>query len=229
MTNPVFVKVSSLISEKGGLLLAEIKEPLIIENHILGYAVRLYLETFELATDGKVFYQGKFFFDPMKGSTRQQSKYQKQRSKRYQESSRRFFRDLVVGRVEKSLYKLGYSQWNNQYSYMSDFKPIKPQQLMIRELEGQTYEIYPKGVLTIIDRNIVLKPDLRKPPPSAENNEEVIYSYWTQKYATSYLLARRGKIHVNAYGQILNPNEVEYYGYWGSLRVAAMFPSDYSE
>lgn len=218
-----------LFSEKEDLLLAEIKEPLVIENHILGYSVQVFLETFELAPNGKVFYQGKFFFDPMKGSARQQSRYQKQRSKRYQESSRKFFRDLVLHNINKSMYELGYSQWNRQSSYMSDFKPIKLQDLLIREMEGQIYEIYPKGVLSIIDRNIVLKPELSKPPPSEVNDKVEIFRYKTQKFATSYFRAQIGKIRVNQYGQILNPAEVEYFGYWASLRVAAMFPSDYSE
>lgn len=218
-----------LFSEKGQLLIAEIKEPLIIENHILGYAVQLFLETFELAPDGKVFYQGKFFFDPMQGSARQQSRYQKQRSKRYQESSRKFFRDLVLHKLDPSTYELGYSQWNEQYAYMSDFKPIKLQDLPIREMEGQGYVIYPRGVLTVIDHNIVLKPDLKKPLPSQDDDNTALYRYKTQKFATSYFRARSGKIQVNQYGQILNPVEVEYYGYWASLRVAAMFPSDYSE
>ncbi len=130
-----------LFSEKEDLLTAEIREPLVIENHILGYSVRLFLENFELAPNGKVFYQGKFFFDPMGGSARRQAKYQEQRSKRYQESSRKFFRDLVLHKLDKSMYELGYSQWNQQFSFMSDFKPIKPQDLLIRELEGQAYEI----------------------------------------------------------------------------------------
>lgn len=219
-----------LFSEKDGLLLAEVREPLVIENHLLGYQVQLFLETFELAENGQVFYQGKFFFDPMTGPPKQQASYQRQRLKRYQESSRKFFRDLVRRDIDPSIYELGYSQWNQQHSYMSDFKPIKLKNLMVREMEGQVFEVYPQGVFTIIDKEIVLKPDLSKPVPlPGEGVDPVaLYRYKTQKFATSYFLARRGKIRVNQYGLILNPAEVEYYGYWGSLRVAAMFPSDYS-
>ena len=114
-------------------------------------------------------------------------------------------------------------------SYMSNYKPIQLKDLLIREIAGQRYEIYLKGVLTIIKRDIVLQPDLSKPRPTEGNDEVAMYRYKTQKFATSYFLARRGKIVVNQYGQILNPAEIEYYGYWGSLRVAAMFPSDYAE
>ena len=219
-----------LFSEKEGVLLAEVREPLLIENHLLGYNVQLFLETFELAENGEVFYQGKFFFDPMAGNPRQQAIYQKQRLKRYQESSRKFFRSLVSRAIDKSVYELGYSQWNQQHSYMSNFRPVKLKNLMIREMEGRIFEIYPQGILTIIDKEIVLKPELSKPVPLPSNGNDSVamYKYKTQKFATSYFLARRGRIRVNQFGLILNPAEVEYYGYWGSLRVAAMFPSDYS-
>ena len=43
----------------------------------------------------------------------------------------------------------------------------------------------------------------------------------------SYLRSKTGKIIVNRFGKILNPDDVEEVGYWANMRTATLLPTDY--
>ncbi len=211
-------------------LIAEAKEPLIIENKELGYTIRFYLEAFELLNNGDLSYKGNTYFEPMTGSAEEELAYQKKRREIYKKSSRSFFSDLVHRQLDTTTYIMGFSQLNHDQNFVN-FDQVSPSSLIFQSHAEETaYEIIIRGFLTVINQDIYVEEGANAPAPSkAElNYTKAQFSAKGPVHATSYLRSKTNKIRVNKFGKILNPSDIEEYGFWTSLRVSALLPSDYT-
>lgn len=229
-----FVAISNpevlLFRQTKDRLIAEAKEPLIIENKELGYTIRFYLEAFELLNNGDLSYKGNTYFEPMTGSAEEELAYQKKRREIYKKSSRSFFSDLVHRQLDTTTYIMGFSQLNHDQNFVN-FDQVSPSSLIFQSHAEETaYEIIIRGFLTVINQDIYVEEGANAPAPSkAElNYTKAQFSAKGPVHATSYLRSKTNKIRVNKFGKILNPSDIEEYGFWTSLRVSALLPSDYT-
>ena len=209
-------------------LIAKANEPLLIENKELGYTVQFYLEAFELYDNGDLYYKGNTFFEGLDGTPEEQTVYQKNRQEVYQKSSRSFFSDLVHQQLDTTTYLMGFSKLNGDQNFV-DFNQVSPSNLILQfNGDENAFVIIIKGFLTVINQNILVKDNLQAPSKAELNSTTRQVVSERPQYATSFLRSRSNKILVNKFGKILNPSDLEEYGYWASLRVSALLPSDYA-
>lgn len=209
-------------------LIAAAKEPLIIENRELGYTVQFYLEAFELFDNGDLYYKGNTFFEPMEGTPKELATYQKNRYSIYRKSSRSFFSDLVQQQLDSTTYMMGFSHLDDNQNFVN-FSPINPSKLIFQsEREETSYEIIIQQFLTVINQDILVEGEAPPPSKAEMNSYSKQFAAKGPQHATSYLRSKTNKIVVNKFGKILNPSDIEEYGYWAGLRVSALLPSDYA-
>ena len=209
-------------------LIAKANEPLLIENKELGYLIKFYLEAFELYDNGDLYYQGNTFFEELDSTPEEQTVYQKNRQEIYQKSSRSFFSDLVHQQLDTTTYLMGFSKLNGDQNFV-DFNQVSPSNLILQfNGDENAFVIIIKGFLTVINQNILVKDNLQAPSKAELNSTTRQVVSERPQYATSFLRSRSNKILVNKFGKILNPSDLEEYGYWASLRVSALLPSDYA-
>lgn len=217
-----------LFQQKKDKLVAEAKEPLLIENRKLGYTIQFYLEAFELYHNQDLYYKGNTFFEPLTGTPEEEIAFKKNRQAVYKKSSRSFFADLVQQRLDTTTYTMGFSQLDQDQNFVN-FRPVNPFELDFQTSGNQSsYKIIIQGFLTVINQDIQIKETLPAPPKAELNSSSRPFAANGPQVATSYLRSKSNIIHANKYGKILNPSEIEEYGYWASLRVSTLLPSDYA-
>ena len=217
-----------LFDQDKGILKASSKESLIIENKLLGYRIQFFLTAFEsYANSGDLRYQGKVFFEPMKGTKKEMARFKRNRSKVYKQSSRRFFAALGQQR-ETSLaaYEVGYAMLNNAGEIVN-YKPMSVDTLQVKEVRKDIYEIAINRILTITNNQIKIRQAGTKGMGTTLAGRVGNFKQTENNIPRSYLWSKKGRIVINKYGTILNPLEIEEAGYWSSLRVASLLPLDY--
>lgn len=223
ITNPDVL----LFRQEKDKLIAEAKEPLVIENRVLGYNIQFYLEAFELYDNGDLLYKGNTFFESLEGSPEVTAVYRKNRRDIYRKSSRHFFSDLVRRQLDSTIYVTGFSRLDRDQDFV-DFERVSPAKLIIQEEFGENIvAIIVQGFLTVINQNILVQGGIQPVSKAELNATDKQFTAQGPQHATSYLRSRSRKILVNQYGKIMNPSEIEEYGYWASLRVSSLLPSDY--
>lgn len=215
---------SLLLSEKRGQLTVEATEPLKIENRHLGYNLRFYLKKFRLESNQDLLYQGSAFFTEMGGKKKQQAKYLKNRKKTFTNTSRDFFTKLINNQLNPEEYDMAFSYQNLDGEFVL-LKEITADSLEIERVEENKFSIPIRGYLTVI-----LK---KKKVKSANSSGGLQGSMRTNRSdiapsAQSFIKSRINTIYVNSKGVILNPLDIEEYGYWTEQRVATLLPFDYS-
>ncbi|MES2109219.1 MAG: carboxypeptidase regulatory-like domain-containing protein [Bacteroidota bacterium] len=96
--------------DKAGILKASSVDFLIIENHALGYRLKYLLSSFSV-TDatgaGKEFsYAGNVFFEPMRGSPRDEERWRARRQEVYEGSQLHFLRAVLNNRVDQEGFQV---------------------------------------------------------------------------------------------------------------------------
>ena len=215
--------------EEDKKLTAAASEPLIVENKLLGYQVDFFLQTFELdlVTDD-LLYEGSAYFKEMEWPHRKQkAKVKRNRKKTYQKTSRRFFSDLVQGRAKEEDYAIGFSALTPDREFIA-FQPASLDSIAVRSLENDRFAIDVKGYFTVAYKKEIVNRKLPRSqfgPGMAVKNKAA--KEGENSPATSYFRSRTGRILVNHKGIILNPLEVEEFGYWADQRMGLMLPFDY--
>jgi hypothetical protein len=88
-------------------LTAVASEPLVVENKALGYVLTYQLEDFTYNFKTRIFYyEGYPLFTEMKGSERQQRKWQENRARAYYGSVQHFMRSLYRNRVKEEGFEM---------------------------------------------------------------------------------------------------------------------------
>jgi len=231
--NPNLVKILNpealLFKEEDQQLIAECNEPLQIENRKLGYIVQFYLEEFELSNENEdLRYKGRVFFQPMEGNTKAIAKFKRNRRKAYLISSNYFFTQLVQGNIDIEVYEIGFAAINSNSEVVA-YKMTAPDSLNIEKLDDYTYAIAVKEYLSVRNKSAKIQSGNTEDQSFASSFSTDIapLSKVQNEIAVSYLKSTTGFILVNSYGRILNPTDIEEYGYWANQRIAALLPFDY--
>lgn len=217
-----------LFYEENGKLKATSDEPLIIENNYLGYILRFFLSEFELKSNNDVFYKGTTSFEEKKVKLKQMAKYKRNRRKTFNQTYKRFFQQLIHQQLNEEDYLVGNSKINFQREFVQ-FQQLNIDSLSIVHNGNGTYMIPFEHYLTVkyVDQKPDRKIKSRKLSANfstglkqvkADVNDELV----------SYLGSKTNKIILDTHGRIMNPLDVEEFGYWASKRVASMLPLDYS-
>ncbi len=217
-----------LFEQKKGVLKAFSKEPLIIENKLLGYRTQFFLTAFESFNNGgDLRYHGKVFFEPMKGSKKEMARFKRNRSKAYKQSSRRFFAALGQQKtIDLATYEVGYATFDKTGKIVN-YEPMNIDALQVEEVRKEVYEIAINRILTITNNENKIKQAGMRNMGATLDGRVGDFKQTTNNIPRSYLWSKEGRIVVNKYGTILNPLELEEAGYWSSLRVASLLPLDY--
>jgi len=214
-----------LFEEQKGKLTVESKESLIIENRFLGYRVKFFLQSFESYVDGDILYQGKVFFEEMKGTKKEKARFKRNRFNIYQRTSRKFFANLIQNKITDGAYEIGFSIFNREGDFIN-YEPIAIDSLVVNELTNGNYEIKINRALTITDERMKVRQAAQKVVGTTLSGVDD-FKQTVNIIPRSYFWSKKGRIIVNQYGTISNPTEVEEAGYWTNFRVATLLPLDY--
>lgn len=230
--NPNMVKILNpetlLFKEENQFLIAEANEPIQVENRKLGYIVQFYLEEFELSQNEDLRYKGRVFFQPMEGNKKRLAKFKRNRRKAYLIGSNHFFTQLVKGNLDTDIYEVGFAAINSNSEVVA-YEATSPDSLNIEKLDDYTYAIAVKEYLSVRNKKAKIQSGNTEDQSFASSFSTDIapLSKIQNEVAVSYLKSNTGYILVNAQGRILNPIDIEEYGYWTSQRIGALLPFDY--
>jgi hypothetical protein len=230
-TNDKLVRIVNpeilLFEEKKDRLAATATEPLLIENRELGYLLHFYLEAFELHQNKDLLYRGNTFFEPLKASGEEERLFQHRRREVFKKSSRHFFSTLARGQLDSTRYQIGFSQLEHNAEFV-DFTPVQPRAIIEQGKSENTYQINLRGFLTVVhlDVQLATMPQTTSPSNLRQSISKQFKAAPTE-YEVSYLRSKSHKIIINKFGRIINPSDIEEYGYWTTQRVAALLPLDY--
>ena len=103
--------VDFIEDEDAGILEAFSREPIIIENKALGYLIKYYLEEFKIDyKSGMSSYYGYTSFEKLKGSKRQERRWEEARTKAYNGSIVHFFSSLYENKLKEEGFKVQIAQ-----------------------------------------------------------------------------------------------------------------------
>ncbi|GAB3025829.1 carboxypeptidase regulatory-like domain-containing protein [Spirosoma pulveris] len=210
--------------EEDSHLKATASEPLIIENQALGYKIWYDLLYFD-GTSQKVYYAGATRFEELKpADERQANRFQRNRMRAYQGSTRHLMASLIDSTYEKEgflvyqedqLVPIAKTRENRTTLYGSVNGRLKP--LRIKEL------IQP-GRLPSERRLVSVRP-LVVFYTNAQSN----YSpYFDARYAYTQITLPAGQLEMTVDGTVTLPFGVEIQGSLADDRVSTMLPADWS-
>ncbi len=217
-----------LLFEEDDKLYATANQALMIENRRLGYTLQFYLKEFELTENDDVIYKGNISFKPLEATGKKLAKYKRNRRRTYAETHRSFFKDLVNHQVMPEDFYIGYTQMNYNREFV-DFQSTSVDSFQIIAVDTNVYQIPIRNYFTVRYRKIK---ELQHKPPAQRMSPTFTTGLKQVKMrqddsSTSYITSATDQILVDRLGRILNPLELEEYGFWASKRIASMLPFDY--
>jgi len=211
-----------LFDEKRGILYAYSDHPVKVYNEHLGYEIEFHIERFELNYEEELLYKGSIFFKSLDGTRKQTARYNKNRKRTFENSSQRFFADLLTNDFDRDVYQIGYGD----VSWKGELQDIF-------FIDSIHVEYVRKGIFSLnaLKPLVVVHNDINLDSHADSNLSNHLKLKNTKKRklnkASSIFKAKKGVIHINRYGQILNGLEVEELGYWAVARMDKMLPLDY--
>lgn len=215
---------------RGGTLVAYAAEPLIIENHALGYRIQYFLKDFE-AEPFRTKYDGEPLFEEMEpGSLSESNTWKENRRKAFLGSFRHFLLALLAERTEGQGFKT-YSRPAMNRSLAGDsFSGNGP-------MSQQRYPIDPQTILSPgeTSNEHILSFDGYIEIRYMGETEDPSYYEWqrrngitsSEKFQTSWITMERGPTVVDYKGDILDPYSVTFSGYLAFERVADEVPKEF--
>ncbi len=193
------------VEKESRCFVATASQPLQIENGTLGYRAQFLVADFRYyLNEEKIGYALIPKFDELApADVAEEKKWKVNRQKAYQGSLRHFLVSLVAGRHRDEgfiAYNLAVPPWEDK---------------QVRRLAVNWEELLSPGTLSN-ERQMHIGGCL-----------EVIYRPERGETQTSWIVANRPNITVNASGYIYDGYAVTVYGHWFHQRVAAMLPRDY--
>lgn len=202
-------------------------QPIKVDNKKLAYDIIFHLETFEvhyrtLSLEPSVYSSSHFlgymqYRDKANGS----KKSIKNRQKTYDQSSMSFFRELLNHEIGKGTFFLVVNGLSVEpKDYFDINKTETGYQLILQRKPVRKKPVYSKKSVVngVFDPNIVTDYEEVEVPFVVLNRE-------TKERSQLYLKTQEIKVDKN--GNLQNPNDVFFSGYFGELKVADMLPLDY--
>jgi len=215
---------------RGGTLVAYAAEPLIIENHALGYRIQYFLKDFE-AEPFRTRYDGEPLFEELESGSLDESKtWEENRRKAFMGSFRHFLLALLSGRTSGQGFKT-YSRpamnrtvsgdtFSGNSAISSQRYPLDPQTIL---RPGET----PNEHILTFDGYIEIRYMGETEDPSYYEWQRRNGISGSKKFQTSWITMERGPTVVDYKGDILNPYGVTFSGYLAFERVADEVPKEY--
>lgn len=229
--NKNLVKITNsekiLFRENNNKLQAVIKEPINIINEQLGYTIKFYLEQFILYDNDDLFIKGSAFFEDMVGKRKKIARFKRNRKKLFEKTNRKFFNGLISKDLAPDKYLTGYSSLNQNRVFVN-FTEVQIDSLDLIKDENGLYILNIQQYFTIVIKDLPIYPNNGNAlsPNFSTGVKSVDDTKF--KFATSYIKSKSNKIILDQSGRILNPLELEEYGYWSEQRIADLLPNDYN-
>lgn len=200
---------------------ASAQEPLVIENRALGYRLTYFLEEFEVRGD-IVRWDGEPLFHPLSPEDSAEARrWRKHRRDAYRGSIRHFLRALLEDRVEEEqfdMYRLPRASAFRSV-HRADRLPVNRSRLLDPGPDS-TYEFNVRGRLEVIYRG---------------QPESDAYLKWAdaehrgpRDAQTSQIELNERPIHIDPYGEIVEPYGATLYQYFAfTRRMAELLPREY--
>ncbi len=209
--------------EENGHLKATATEPIIIENQALGY--RLWYDMIYFDGHARaIYYAGSTRFEELKATDeRQLSRFQRNRMRAYNGSTRHLMASLIDSTYEKEgflVYKediivpIARTRENRTTLYGSIKGRLQP--LQIKELIQPGSLPFERRLVS--DRQLVV----------FYTNATSLYSpYFDARYAYSQIKLPSGEIQLTVDGQVTRPEGMEIQGSLADDRLSTMLPADW--
>lgn len=205
--------------------------PLVIENRVLGYLVRILLERANLSKN-KGWYtinvRGLSSFEKLTPVDQKQAdRWRENRQKAYRGSFRHFLTALAAGRVDQEGFTVFVPSGHNVsssspnlpgYSFNStpDFMPIDNLYSIISRTEKPfDLELNFSDILKVMYLNERVPSDYH------------VYRGMESSDQTSMVMLQNGSVHFTPQGHLLGLEDVVATGYWSIERISDMLPSTY--
>ncbi|MDO5635845.1 MAG: carboxypeptidase-like regulatory domain-containing protein [Myroides sp.] len=201
---------------KTNTLTAFSDKPIEIENKNLGYRITFHLQTFQVQFNAQSLeaynYQNSFFsgYTQFKEVEKVSKKHIKNRKNTGLLSYVNFFRELIIDDLEKDIFVIGINRYKvDPYEYFDIQQNengysvclIKPPLVQVRD--------YTKGKETF------------KSIPTYFNVSHLA----SQK--KSIFEFNANCVALDQYGNLMNPEQISFGGYFGDLKIADMLPIDF--
>ncbi len=230
-------------NKKTNVLTASSNEFLIIENRALGYRMKYLLNNFmldrSLTGNGFIAFDGTLFFEDMKGSARQQKKWEEERANTYMGSIPHYFRSLFSNTLEENGF-LTYILPNPKAMDNMMKKKYGPE--MLAKYTHPVGASFKKYIGDIDDDFKILKVDLLK-----KDSVEMLTLYTPKREPQDFI--QRGNVIqrvlkmpvgqlsmvqpwgdsllVSRRGDISPVTSILISGFWAWGQVSSFLPSDY--
>lgn len=185
--------------------IASASQPLVVENHGLGFHVEIILVEFaQDLRDESVRYQLIPRFQALTGAQeREKRKWERNRRHAYRGSLRHFYRALLADRLLDEGFRVFILPALPWQTGRAERRPVASSELLA-------------------ETSLPFERRLRLP-----GYLEVIYQDEKEGEQISWLDGRGNPITLNISGYVSGPFDVVVYGYWAGQRVAEMLPWDY--
>ena len=184
-------------------------QPILIDNHELGYKMKFYLDDFN-QTEERVIYSGKAFFEEVSSVDK---KMIEKRDEIFLLSKRHFLRNLIHDGVDQKFFDCHESmiERSGDYDIINRY-----------DIQNNVYRLYNSGYYALVTPQALYVHGFGKSKP-----REFSYSRRTLSDESSFLVPKSSVIIFNKDGVIINYDEVEEIGFWASQRIGSLLPFDY--
>lgn len=200
---------------------ARAEEPLIIENRALGYRLKYFLKEFE-KSGPVVRWDGEPLFEPLSpDDSLQAAQWQKRRHQAYRGSLRHFLRALRKDRLEAEQFDLFRIPRASAFRYVNRADQMSTTRDRILEPgPDSTYLFDVRGRLEVIYRG--------EPESKAYLEWANLDRRTPREYQTSQIKVNEHPIHVDRYGEFVEPYGATLYRYFAyTIRMAELLPREY--
>ncbi|HCX21343.1 MAG TPA: hypothetical protein DHN29_05475 [Cytophagales bacterium] len=205
---------------------AVLKEPLVMENKGLGYKVIFEIDYFRSNIKETRFHV-RASFEPMEPDNhRTKKRWKKNRQRSYLGPKFHFLKSLMNDDLKSEGYQVFKT---TDLSLVSAYRPVRQKSEIISTDDlGRTYLDF-EGYLVVdylkeYQHPSYNDPVINKPVYGTVVNSGVSSGNLTQR---SSVELDDEKVRILKNGQIANPEEIQFYGYWSWERMSELMPIDY--
>jgi len=227
-----------VLSFDGGIgrLEAFAAEPLVIENHALGYRIEYHLEDFK-QTQRRTQYDGEPLFEELQGTPAEKRKWRKARREAFMGSFHHLMLAVISDRVEEQGFKLYHRQTSTPDLESTTGVGSATPTMAGRRTPIEVGDILKEG--DVEDEHILDFEGVAEVIYRGEQESEA-YRTWRSQYAsgealggraprfqTSQFWLERGPATVDYKGEIVERYGVTVSGYFAFERIADRVPKEY--
>lgn len=200
-----------------------------IKNHYLGYDVDFLLEELTIAKDGSMKYFGYPKFTD-RSLTTNKLEIEENRKEAYEKSINHFLLNLIADNLDEAKYRIELKRYTG-----TEFKEVSspnPSEIVFLDSLSGLYHIIYSDYLEV--KHLGIRELIDKSFTKANGGIEsrVFGSNFKSEssrmgHPISMLYKNAPSLIVDRYGQLLNQNKVQEYGYWAEQRIANLLPFNY--